>query len=658
MDESQSGQAKMKETLLLVDDEEGIRKVLGISLADIGYHVLTAENGEQALRIFQETNPSIVLTDIKMPGMDGIELLQKIKRESPDTEVIMITGHGDMDLAIKSLKYEAVDFVTKPINDDVLDIALKRAHEKIFMRKKLREYTENLEGLVREKTAKLIKAERQIAVGQAVEGLSLAMRNIAGDFEGDIKYFNEMPCFVSIHSRDLKIVAINQLYKERLGDRQGQSSHAIYRDDMADRSTCPAAKTFNSGKGQRTNAIVEYLDGQEVPVIVHTAPIRNKDHQVELVVEISADITEINRLQEELRNTQQRYQQLFDEVPCYITVQDKELKIDAANKLFKKDFDFQRGSFCFETYKKRAEPCQDCPVVKTFEDGKPHQTEMVVTSKTGQQHNLLIWTAPLRDATGKITKVMEMATNITPVRKLQDHLSSLGLKIGSISHGIKTLLTGLDGGMYMVDTGLVKGSQDRIQEGWEMISIVIERIKKLVLEILFFAKERELKREQTDVLSFANDVASSFKPKVPDQDIEFISRFDNVLGEFELDAGAIRIALLNILENALDACMDDHSQKPHQIIFDVKQPQDYLLVEISDNGVGMDQETKDNLFSLFFSSKGSKGTGLGLFISNKIIEQHGGRIAIKSEPNQGARFTIKIPRKFQPQSLEYQLNSD
>ena len=103
MDESQSGQAKMKETLLLVDDEEGIRKVLGISLADIGYQVFTAENGEQALRIFQETNPSIVLTDIKMPGMDGIELLQKIKRERPDTEVIMLTGHGDMDLAIKSL---------------------------------------------------------------------------------------------------------------------------------------------------------------------------------------------------------------------------------------------------------------------------------------------------------------------------------------------------------------------------------------------------------------------------------------------------------------------------------------------------------------------------------------------------------------------------
>ena len=105
----------MSESILLVDDEDGIRKVLGIALADMGYHVLTAENGVEALRIFKDERPQIVLSDIKMPEMDGIELLRKIKQESPETEVIMITGHGDMDLAIKSVKYEATDFVTKPL---------------------------------------------------------------------------------------------------------------------------------------------------------------------------------------------------------------------------------------------------------------------------------------------------------------------------------------------------------------------------------------------------------------------------------------------------------------------------------------------------------------------------------------------------------------
>jgi signal transduction histidine kinase len=174
----------MAEKILLVDDEEGIRKVLGISLADGGYEVFTAENGEKALAIFIEQRPPIVLTDIKMPGMDGIELLKKIKAEDPDTEVVMITGHGDMDLAIQSLKFDATDFITKPINDEALEIALKRANEKIELKAKLREYTENLEELVREKTEKLLEAERLAAVGETVAGLAHAIKNITGGLTG------------------------------------------------------------------------------------------------------------------------------------------------------------------------------------------------------------------------------------------------------------------------------------------------------------------------------------------------------------------------------------------------------------------------------------------------------------------------------------------
>ena len=174
----------MEKSILLVDDEDGIRKVLGILLTDMGYRVHTATNGEEALRAFEKLQPPIVLTDIKMPKMDGIALLRELKQIKPETEVIMITGHGDMDLAIKSVKYEATDFVTKPINDDVLEIALQRAHERINMRRQINEYTHNLEQLVRDKTKKLIEAERLAAIGQTVAGLSHAIKNIGGGLKG------------------------------------------------------------------------------------------------------------------------------------------------------------------------------------------------------------------------------------------------------------------------------------------------------------------------------------------------------------------------------------------------------------------------------------------------------------------------------------------
>ncbi|QTA80047.1 Two component system response regulator/histidine kinase [Desulfonema limicola] len=175
---------KTSKKLLLVDDEDGIRRVLAISLADMGYDVKTAENGSDALEKFKQIEPDIVLTDIKMPVMGGIDLLKKIKQDNPDTEVIMITGHGDIDLAIQSLKYEATDFVTKPINDDVLEIALKRAEERITMRQKLREYTENLEKLVEEKSRKIVAAEKMASVGETVAGLSHSIKNIASGLKG------------------------------------------------------------------------------------------------------------------------------------------------------------------------------------------------------------------------------------------------------------------------------------------------------------------------------------------------------------------------------------------------------------------------------------------------------------------------------------------
>lgn len=176
--------------LLLVDDEEGIRTVLGLTLADAGHAVSTAASGaealEQLLALAPEARPGIVISDIRMPGMDGLELLRRIKAAWPDTEVLMLTGHGDMALAVASLRLGAGDFLTKPVDPEALDVALQRAAERRELRRQLREHTEHLERLVAEKTRQLLAAERLAAVGQTVAELAHAIRNIAGGLEGGI----------------------------------------------------------------------------------------------------------------------------------------------------------------------------------------------------------------------------------------------------------------------------------------------------------------------------------------------------------------------------------------------------------------------------------------------------------------------------------------
>ena len=117
--------------VLLVDDEVPFVETMTKRLAKRDLNVIAAFSGQEALDILdKQPNVDVVILDVKMPGMDGIELLKFIKTGTPDIEVIMITAHGDLRLAIESLKMDAVDFITKPINVDALEIALRRALEK------------------------------------------------------------------------------------------------------------------------------------------------------------------------------------------------------------------------------------------------------------------------------------------------------------------------------------------------------------------------------------------------------------------------------------------------------------------------------------------------------------------------------------------------
>lgn len=519
----------MDNKLLLVDDEEGIRKVLGIYLADSGFEVLSAENGLQALDIFRKARPPIVLTDLRMPGLDGIELLRTIKSEHPDTEVIMITGHGDMDLAIQSLKLEATDFVTKPINDDVLAIALKRARERIAMRRQLREHTENLENLVRQQAARLVEAERLAAIGQALEGISNAFRDMAGEVEGGIRFFNEMPCFVSIHDRNLRVLAVNPVYREKLGEKVGGSSGEIYGDRSDPGSACPVGRTFESGQGQRCRESIVHADGRRWPAMVHTVPIRNSRGDLELVIEFAIDVSEVERLRQQLEAT-------------------------------------------------------------------------------------------------------------------QDRLASLGLMLSSVSHGVKGILTGMDAGIYLAESGLRKKRGDQAQEGLETVKEMAERMRRVVLDVLYFTKERPLELRRVAVKGFAEDLLALAAARIRRHAIRLSAEIPAGLGEFEVDEGIAAPALLNLLDNAVDACLEDRRNPTHEIAFRVRGDAGFLTFEIQDNGVGMSPEMREKIFDLLFSSKGRSGTGLGLFIARQAVRQHGGTIDVDSAAGRGSCFRVRWPR--------------
>ncbi len=234
--------------------------------------------------------------------------------------------------------------------------------------------------------------------------------------------------------------------------------------------------------------------------------------------------------------------------------------------------------------------------------------------------------------------------DVTRLHQMQLNLSTLGLMIGTVSHSLKGCLTGLDASLYLIETGFYRNKHARIEEGLDVTKLMVDRIRKLVLDILYYAKERDLQLSNIDVWEFAEDVSTSIETRIRAANVEFRCNFPTSLGKMNIDTEVIRPALINILENAMDACIEDTRNKNQIITFNVRGEDSQVVFDISDNGPGIEKDQVPNIFRLFYSSKGNKGTGIGLFITRKVIHKHGGSITVKTEPGKGARFTIILPR--------------
>jgi PAS domain S-box-containing protein len=457
------------------------------------------------------------------------------------------------------------------------------------------------------------------------------------------QYFEDMPCYLSVHDRDFRIIDGNRRFRTDFGERVGEPCYRVYKGLDAVCEECPVAKTFEDGANHSSEQRLTTRDGQTVEVMVHTTPIRGADGTIVAVMELHTDISEVKRLQSALQRSQERLAQLFEAVPCYISVQGRDLVIQHANRQFRETFGAAVGDHCYRVYKHRDEPCLVCPARQTFADGMSRDHEEVVVSASGERINVICTTAPIRDGDGNVTAVLEMSTDITQMRELQTQLASIGLLVGSISHGIKGLLTGLDGGMYLVNSGFEKDQPQRVRQGWSMVERNVERIRSMVLDILYYAKDRELELVPIDAAVLVDELRDSFHKKATDLDIDLTMEVAPDAGLFAGDPKAIRATVVNLLENSLEACRSDRKKQGHFVKLAVRRSEPWMVFEVEDNGVGMDRETREKIFSLFFSSKGVMGTGLGLFIANKIVDKHGGTIRVESEPGRGTRFLVRIP---------------
>ncbi|MFO0844200.1 MAG: ATP-binding protein [Gemmataceae bacterium] len=236
-----------------------------------------------------------------------------------------------------------------------------------------------------------------------------------------------------------------------------------------------------------------------------------------------------------------------------------------------------------------------------------------------------------------------------------ERLAAVGQTVAALSHHIKNILHGLQFGGEMVEKGLKDRDETLLQQGWRLVSKNQNRIGELVKDMLSYSKEREPSVEPTDLNALASDVVELMQPRAAEAGVALASRLDDRLPAVPADPEGIHRALLNIVTNAIDAA--EGAASPQVIVGTSRESGSWARLQVKDNGAGIPPEKVNDIFRPFVSTKGAKGTGLGLAVSRKILREHGGDILVRSEPGKGSVFTLRLPLRspLDPQGTRHEM---
>ncbi len=227
----------------------------------------------------------------------------------------------------------------------------------------------------------------------------------------------------------------------------------------------------------------------------------------------------------------------------------------------------------------------------------------------------------------------------------KERLAAIGQTVAGVAHGIKNILHGLKGGRHLVDVGIAHQDNVRLQNGWDMVKRNIDRTSDLVMDLLRYSKERSPEREPCRPNEIVEEVCALVIEEAQAQDVALVKDFDPAIGIVIMDPHSLHSVLLNLLSNAVDACRDDADDtKNHQVTMRTRREEEGLLrFEIRDNGIGMSADVQARLFTSFFSTKGHLGTGLGMMVTRKLIEEDDGSIEVESAPGEGTAVLVRLP---------------
>jgi PAS domain S-box-containing protein len=652
------------EEILIIDDSEQISALLAnYVLPELGYKPIVAYTGRQGLQRLRTSLPDLILLDLQLPDISGLELLRLIAQEGYDVPVILMTAHGSENIAVEAFRLGARNYLIKPFSDTearaVIDQALRE--------RRLRRDKERLTASLQQKVAELTVLSR---IGKSVTGLMDQEQLLQRIVEAGVYITKAEEGFLLLHDAQQ-----NELYlraAKNLGEQRAQSLRIPVEDTLAgqvvrtgkpirlDQARSGVALKVKTGFLVRAILQVPLTVGDEVIGVLavdnrSTDRSFSEDDQYMLatLADYAAIAIENARLYEQVRLSEQRYRGLFANAYDLIFTLDRELRIASINQVGEQLTGYGVDELLGTPLEQLCTPESWSalqPQLRTLLGGRGVEPfEIELARRDGEMVYLEVSAQLIQNGVG-VKGVHCIARDLTVRRRLEqqliqsEKLSAIGQLVAGVAHELNNPLTSVSGYAQLLLRD--RRIPDEPRQDIEQIHVQAERAAKIVQNLLIFAREHKPERRPTSINDAVRSALALQNYQLKVDNIGVVLDLDPTLPLTTADSHQLQQVFLNLITNARHAMAEKGGRGTLTLRTSTVGGggDEQIRIEVGDTGVGIPERDLQKIFNPFFTTKPvGQGTGLGLSICFGIVKEHDGQIWAESQHGQGTRILITLP---------------
>ncbi len=635
-------------TILIIEDETMIRRTMISYLEDNGFSTLEAVNGREGLELFRSHQPDFVLLDLRMPELDGFDVLQAVTKESPETPVVVVSGVGTLDDIIEAIRLGAWDFVSKPIHDmSIVQHTIKKNWERSLLLQENRQYREYLEEEVYKRTREVKESEAKFRsiVQTAKEGIILI------DDQGVIISWNQGAETIFGYTEE---EIMGQLVEMIMPQRYREShSHALHQVKVTGR-------THYIGKTRELKGLRK--DKSEFLLELSLAAWEEND--ATFFCGIVRDVTERKEAEEERSRLVTAVQQATES----IIITDKDGIIQYVNPAFERITGYTYHEAVGQNPRMLQSGKHDATFYtnlwNTISVGQVWKGHIINKRKNGSLFEEDMTISPIRDESGNIFSYVAVKYDVTHEIQLENQLrqaqkmEAIGTLAGGIAHDFNNILFAMLG--YVEILKEMAPQDSPMLDYLQQIRKAGIRAKDLVRQILTFSRQSEQQRQRVIVSPIVKESLKLLRSSLPTT-IDIHENIFSDTTQIMATPTQVQQIVMNLCTNAGYVMRGGGSLTVELLEVDIStefaalhdlKPGKFLKLSVSDTGGGIHPEILDRIFDPFFTTKPpGEGTGMGLAMVHGIVKNHGGTITVNSVLDHGTTFDVYLPAIMDPSQL-------